>query len=138
MKRSEVIRLLNQDLSGEIEAILVYMRNSFVTGQCRPSRGMEEIAKDEMRHAEWLAELIVDLGGVPTMQHRPLNFGRGGTEGYLKRLIALEEEAIAMYSEHIRLIKDERVASRLKRILEEEIEHRDEFSELLGEVKKGG
>ena len=31
MKKSEIIHLLNEDLSGEIEAILTYMGNSFVT-----------------------------------------------------------------------------------------------------------
>ena len=56
MKKSEIIKLLNKDLTGEIEAILIYMRDSFVTSQCKPSRTMEEIAKDEMRHAEKLAK----------------------------------------------------------------------------------
>ena len=35
MKKSQIIDLLNKDLTGEIEAILIYMRDSFVT----PSAG---------------------------------------------------------------------------------------------------
>lgn len=131
MKKSGIIALLNKDLSGEIEAILVYMRDSFVTEDCKPSREMEEIAKDEMRHAEKLAELVVDLGGIPTMEHRELDFGKKGVKGYLKRLVALEKEAIAMYTEHIALIPDDKIKKTLTHILHEEEEHLAEFTELL-------
>lgn len=133
MKKSDIIQLLNQDLSGEIEAILTYMRDSFVTGDCSPSRTMEEIAKDEMRHAEKLAEMIVDLGGTPTMLHRELNFGMKGTKGYLKRLIAMEKEAISMYKEHIEAIPDKNIKKKLTHILHEEEEHLEEFSGRLKE-----
>lgn len=133
MKRSAIIDLLNQDLTGEIEAILIYMRDSFVTPQCRPSREMEEIAKDEMRHAEKLSELIVDLGGVPSMEHRELNFGKGGPKGYLRRLIELEKGAITMYKEHIAIIPDEKIKKLLTHILHEEEGHLEEFIEQLNE-----
>ena len=131
MKKADIVKLLNQDLTGEIEAILTYMRNSFVTPQCEPSREMEEIALDEMRHAEWLSEMVVDLGGVPSMEHRKLNFGSKGTKGYLKRLIALEQEAIAMYTDHIAKIDNEKVTKKLRHILHEEEEHLGEFQEQL-------
>ncbi len=134
MKKQDIIALLNQDLTGEIEAILIYMRNSFVTPQCRPSREMEEIAKDEMRHAEKLSELIVNLGGVPSMEHRELSFGKGGPKGYLKRLIELEKEAIAMYKEHIALIPDEKIKKLLTHILHEEEGHLNEFAEQLSNL----
>mgnify|MGYP001590199551 CR=1 FL=1 len=136
MKKSEIIGLLNQDLTWEIEAILIYMRNSFVTPQCRPSREMEEIARDEMRHAEKLSELIVNLGGVPSMEHRELNFGKGGPRGYLRRLIELEKNAIAMYKEHIAIIHEEKTKKLLTHILHEEEGHLEEFIEQLHEFAK--
>lgn len=136
MKREQIAGLLNQDLSGEIEAILTYMRNSFVASDCGPSRSMEEIARDEMRHAEKLAEMIVDLGGTPSLVHRELDFGRKGVPGALKRLIALEREAIAMYREHIAMIPDAEIKRRLTHILHEEEEHIGEFKELLTDVGK--
>lgn len=131
MKKSEIVDLLNQDLSGEIEAILTYMRDSFVTSECRPGRSMEDIAKDEMRHAEKLAGMIIELGGVPAMIHRELNFGRNGVRGYLKRLISMEEEAIAMYKGHISVIPDEGIKRTLTHILHEEEDHYREFAGLL-------
>jgi bacterioferritin len=135
MKKSEIIDLLNQDLTGEIEAILVYMRDSFVTPQCDPSRKMEEIAKDEMRHAEILAELIVDLGGTPSMLHKELDFGKGGTGGFLKKLISLEKGAIAMYNEHIEAIPNDKIKKKLTHILHEEEEHLEEFTDQLRALK---
>lgn len=131
MKNKEIVALLNQDLTGEIEAILIYMRNSFVTSQCKPSRTMEEIAKDEMRHAEKLSEMIVDLGGVPSMLHKELDFGQIGAKGYLKKLVSLEKGAIAMYKEHIELIPDKKIKKLLTHILHEEEEHLEEFTEQL-------
>lgn len=135
MTSREIISLLNKDLSGEIEAILIYMRDSFVTGDCKPSREMEEIARDEMRHAEKLAEMIVDLNGTPAMEHRKLNFGGRNVKGYLKRLVALEEGAIAMYREHIKLIPDKKIKKALTHILHEEEEHKEKFKKLLKAVK---
>lgn len=135
MKKNEIINLLNQDLTGEIEAILIYMRNSFVTSQCDPSRKMEEIAKDEMRHAEILAELIVDLGGTPSMLHKELDFGKGGPKGFLRKIISLEQGAIAMYSDHIAAIPDEKIKKKLTHILHEEEEHLEEFTEQLRDLK---
>jgi bacterioferritin len=131
MKNKEIIDLLNQDLTGEIEAILIYMRDSFVTPQCKPSRTMEEIAKDEMRHAEKLSEMIVDLGGVPSMLHKELDFGQRGVKGYLRKLVSLEKGAIAMYKEHIEKIPDKKIKKLLTHILHEEEEHLEEFTELL-------
>lgn len=136
MKNAEIVKLLNQDLTGEIEAILIYMRDSFVTDKCEPSREMEEIAKDEMRHAEKLSESIVDLGGVPSMEHRELNFGGRTVESYLKRLVSLEKGAIAMYTDHIAKIPDRKIKKLLTHILHEEEEHLEEFTEQLEKLKK--
>lgn len=135
MNKSEIIALLNQDLTGEIEAILIYMRNSFVTPLCEPSRTMEEIARDEMRHAEILAEMIVDLGGTPSMLHKELDFGKEGPKGHLRKLISLEHGAIEMYKDHIAAIPEEKIKKKLTHILHEEEEHLEEFTERLRALK---
>ncbi len=129
-----MVELLNQDLSGEIEAILTYMRNAYVTDSCPPSRLMEEVAKEEMRHVEWLSELIVGLGGTPSMGHRPLKFGGENARARVERLIALEEEAISMYEAHIGIAKNGVIAKTLRRILEEEREHLKNFRAQLKEL----
>jgi len=42
---------------------------------------MEEIAKDEMRHAETLSELIVDLGGIRQCSIRNWTSAREARKG---------------------------------------------------------
>jgi len=136
LDREKIVELLNQDLSGEIEAILVYMRNATVALReaCEAGHELEEIAFDEMRHAEWLSDLIVELGGRPTMTHRELDFGGDSPRDFVRRVIELEKEAIAMYREHISAIDDQKVREKLQHILREEEWHLEEFEELLEEL----
>ena len=123
----EIIRLLNEDFVGEIEATLIYVRNAFVMDQCDPSRVTEEIAVDEMRHINWLAELIVKRGGKPSMEHKELDFGGDDLKSQLERQIALETEGIERYKQQIDAINDAEVVGVLKHILDEEKRHRKEF-----------
>ena len=46
MEVEEIIRLLNEDFVGEIEATLIYVRNAFIMEQCELSRVTEDIAID--------------------------------------------------------------------------------------------
>ncbi|CAG1005105.1 bacterioferritin [Methanosarcinales archaeon] len=123
----EIIRLLNEDFVREIEATLIYVRNAFIISKCDPSRVTEAIAVDEMRHMNWLAELIVKRGGKPSMEHKELDFGGDDLYGQLKKQIALETETIEIYKHQIESIDDQEVIGVLKHILDEEKRHRKEF-----------
>lgn len=123
----EIIRLLNEDFIREIEATLIYVRNAFIMDQCDPSRVTEAIAIDEMRHMNWLAELIVKRGGKPSMEHKELEFGGEDLKTQLDRQIALETEGIERYKQQIDAINDAEVVGVLKHILDEEKRHRKEF-----------
>jgi len=123
----EIIRLLNEDFVGEIEATLIYVRNAFIMDQCDASRVTEDIAVDEMRHMWWLADLIVKRGGKPSMEHKELKFGGDDLKSQLERQIALETEAIERYKQQIDAINDAEVVGVLKHILDEEKRHRKEF-----------
>ena len=123
----EIIRLLNEDFVGEIEATLIYVRNAFVMDRCEPSRVTEDIAIDEMRHMYWLADLIVKRGGKPSMEHKELDFGGDDPKSQLERQIALETEGIKRYKQQIDAINDAEVVGVLKHILDEEKRHRKEF-----------
>ncbi len=127
METEEIIRLLNEDFVKEIEATMVYVRNSFVMSRCDPSRVTEAVAVDEMRHMNWLADLIVKRGGKPVMEYRELDFGGDGLESQLSKQVALEAEAVERYKKHIEIIDDVEVAGVLKHILDEEKRHRKEF-----------
>jgi bacterioferritin len=123
----EIIRLLNEDFVREIEATLIYVRNSFIMPRCDPSRVTEAISVDEMRHMNWLADLIVKRGGRPSMEHRELNFGGDDLKSQLELQGDLETEAVERYKRHIALIDDPEVVGVLKHILDEEKRHRKEF-----------
>lgn len=127
MEVEELIRLLNEDFIGEIEATLIYVRNAFVMDLCDLSRVTEDIAVDEMRHMNWLADLIVKRGGKPSMEHKELEFGGDDLKSQLERQIALETEGIEKYKQQIDAIDDAEVVGVLRHILDEEKRHRKEF-----------
>jgi bacterioferritin len=127
MKNEEVIRILNEDFVTELEATLVYVRNSFIMKDCDPSRVTEAIAVDEMRHMWWLADLIIKRGGKPTMEHKELDFGGNDLQTMLQKQIALETEGIEKYKKQIETVEDAEVVGVLKHILDEEKRHRKEF-----------
>ncbi len=127
METEEIIRLLNEDFVREIEATLIYVRNSFIIPRCDPSRVTEAIAVDEMRHMNWRADLIVKRGGQPSMEHRELNFGGDDLQSQLELQRDLEAEAVKRYKKQIGLIDDPEVVGVLKHILDEEKRHRKEF-----------
>jgi len=135
MEVEEIIRLLNQDFLREIEATMIYVRNAFIIPQCDPSRVTEAIAVDEMRHMNWLADLIVKRGGKPTMEHKELDFGGDELEGQLMKQIQLESEGIEIYKQQIAAIDDAQVVGVLKHILDEEKRHRKEFRMRLEKIR---
>jgi len=123
----ETIRLLNEAFVHEIEATMIYVRNAFIMPQCDPSRVTEAIAVDEMRHMNWLADLIVKRGGKPSMEHKELDFGGDSLKSQIEHQVVHETEAIEMYKKQIGLIDDAEVVGVLKHILDEEKRHRKEF-----------
>ncbi|MDD5473249.1 MAG: ferritin-like domain-containing protein [Candidatus Methanoperedens sp.] len=131
----EIIRLLNEDFVKEIEASMIYVRNAFIIPKCDPSRVTEAISIDEMRHMNWLADLIVKRGGKPSMEHGKLDFGGDDLKSQLEKQIALETEAVERYKKHIEIIDDAEVAGVLKHILDEEKRHRKEFRMRLERIK---
>ena len=129
MDVEEIIRVLNEDFKYEIEATMIYVRNSYIVPKCDPSRITEAIAIDEMRHMNWLADLIVKRGGKPSMEHYDLDFGGEGLHDQLEKHVALETDAIERYKNHIEMVgdSDKEVVGVLKHILDEEKRHRKEF-----------
>ncbi len=71
----QLIERLNYDLSGELQAIVQYLQHHYcMVGLLRETVGgvLEEIAKEEMKHADELSSRIVALGGTPTVKPRPI------------------------------------------------------------------
>jgi len=61
MDKEKIIALLNQDLEDEHGAIIQYLNHAYGMGEGEMACEIEAIARDEMRHLDWLAETIVAL-----------------------------------------------------------------------------
>jgi bacterioferritin len=73
LDKQTLIAHLNEDLAGELSAMIQYITYAAkVTGPYRPQLAaffLKEVP-DEQRHAQFLADKIVALGGEPTVTPR--------------------------------------------------------------------
>ena len=75
MDKQTLINHLNEDLAGELSAIIQYLTYAAkATGPYRPQLAQFFLAEvaDEQLHAQFLANKIVALGGEPTTPPPPL------------------------------------------------------------------
>ena len=133
--KDKVIALLNQDLEGEHGAIVQYLSHAYAMGEGEMACEIEAIAREEMRHLDWLAETIVDLGGTPSLKRGGMRTGGKAVTDWMKNNVLLEEDAIASYREHIKLVDDPRTKRLLQRILADEESHHSDFAHF---VEKAG
>lgn len=75
MKKEEIITLLNEDLEAEHGAIIQYLSHAYAMGEGELACEIEAISREEMRHLDWLAETVVELGGKPSMRRGKMRMG---------------------------------------------------------------
>lgn len=131
-----VIELLNQGIGREYTAILQYLYQSFTTPACEIGKELLMIAQEEMKHLAWLAEPVVDRGGVPGIESSPLHLDQS-TQEMLQRSIQGEKEAEAQYLSHGEAIPDPKIRRVLDRIKGEEAYQRERLERFLAEMEKG-
>lgn len=98
-----------------------------------PGTGLKKIAITEMRHAEAIAERVVQLGGKPTTNPDPVKLGETVRE-ILEINKAVESGAITLYEQIIEVAEkenDEETKKMFVRILSDEEGHFKTFSEML-------
>jgi bacterioferritin len=138
MEKSKIIGLLNLDLQDEHGAIIQYLSHAYAMGEGEVACEIEAIAREEMRHLDWLAETIVELGGKPSLVRGTMNMLGTAISSWMQNDVGLEEGAIAHYEEHINLIDEPKVKRLLERILADEKAHRGKFEHFVGKVEKEG
>jgi bacterioferritin len=138
MDRDKVIALLNDDLEGEHGAIIQYLTHAYAMGEGEMSCEIEAIAREEMRHLDWLAETIVELGGVPSLKRGKMLPGGTTVADWMTKDVVLEKDAITQYQEHIEAISDPKIKRLLKRILSDEQSHRGDFEHFVDKAKREG
>ena len=141
--RDTVVKLLNEALATELICVLRYKRHFYMaSGIHAESVAVEfaEHATEEQRHADQIAERIVQLGGEPdfspeglaTRSHAEYVEGKDLKDMIREDLVA-ERIAIDSYREMAHYLGDQDPTTRrmLEEILAKEEEHADDLVTLL-------
>ena len=136
MDKDKIIALLNQDLEGEHGAIIQYLTHAYAMGEGEMACEIEALAREEMRHLDWLAETIVELGGVPSLKRGTMRMGGAAVADWMGNDVLLEEGGINQYGEHIKLINDPKIKRLLERILSDEKSHHGDFQHFVDKAKR--
>ncbi len=138
MDKSKLVEILNQDIGSEHGAIIQYLTHAYAIGEGEVSCEIEGIAREEMRHLDWLAEMVVDLGGTPSIARGEMRMIGSSVSDWMRNDVLLEEDAIGPYRQQIAMIDDVKVNRLLRRILADEESHHDDFQHFVEKVSRDG
>lgn len=136
MDKQTLIRALNEDLAGELQAIIQYLTYSArVTGPWRPQlvQFMQTEIADELLHAQFLADKVVALGGEPATTPRPVPPAATPRE-MLEAILKAEQQAGRDYTERARQAEefgDKGLVVALEDMVRDETGHAEETAKLL-------
>ena len=136
MNKQKIIDHLNEDLSGELSAIVQYITYAAkATGPYRPQLKQFYLAEvpDEQGHAQFLSEKIVALGGEPTTKPRPVAAAETNRE-MLEAVLQAEKKAIADYTKRVEEAEkfgDKGLVVQLEDIVADETGHAEETERIL-------
>lgn len=136
MNKQTLIDRLNEDLAGELGAIIQYLTYAAKTsGPFRPQLSqffLVEIA-DEQLHAQFLANKIVALGGEPATKPRPVPVARNNRE-MLEAVLAAERQATKDYTQRAKEAEefgDKGLMVQLEDMVRDESGHAEETERIL-------
>lgn len=136
MDKQTLIDHLNDDLAGELSAIIQYITYAAkATGPYRPQLSQFFLAEvaDEQLHAQFLANKIVALGGEPTTTPRPVAPAHTNRE-MLEAVLAAERRAIQDYTQRAKEAEafgDKGLAVQLEEMVSDETGHSEETERIL-------
>jgi bacterioferritin len=136
MDKKTLINHLNEDLEGELGAIIQYLTYAAkVHGPYRPQLAqffLTEVA-DEQMHAQYLANKIVALGGEPSTTARDVPKAMSNKE-MLEAVLAAELGATKDYTERAKEAEefgDKGLAVQLEDMVRDESGHSEETERIL-------
>jgi bacterioferritin len=137
INREEMIRLLNEDLAREYQAIIAYTVYSQVlkgAAYTDIARELEAHAGEELAHAIKIAKQVDYLGGMPAVTPKPVNTSDDPTE-MLRADLENERITVGNYRERIRQAEamgEFALSETLRSIILEEQEHEIDLASALG------
>src|SRR5678809_640445 len=136
ISREEMIRLLNEDLAGEYQAIIAYTVYSQVlkgAAYTDIARELEAHAGEELAHAIKIAKQIDYLGGMPGVTAKPVKTSNDPV-AMLRADLENERETVGRYRERIRQAEamgEFALSETLRAIIVQEQEHEIDLSAAL-------
>jgi len=133
----KLTEMMNQAIASELQAIVQYMWHHIMVKGLNSTSLMdvfEDIAVEEMKHAEKIAERLFYFDVNPTTKPTPIAVG-GTPEQMLQANVQAEEEAITLYKSIIKQAAsegDDTTRLLFEEILSDEERHHDNFTTLLG------
>ncbi|HJT76412.1 MAG TPA: ferritin-like domain-containing protein [Gemmataceae bacterium] len=137
MTRDQLVRLLNEDLSREYQAIIAYVVYSQVLKGAQFMSIAEELEKhahEELSHALVISKQIDYLGGMPTVTPKPVKTSEKAEE-MLQFDLDNENETVRNYRERVRqceALGEYAMAEHIREILLDEQEHQIDLATALG------
>lgn len=141
-EREMLIKHLNEDLAGELQAIAMYIHYSaLLQGPYRKElRALFQAEiPDEQRHAQFLSDKIAVLGGTPTTTPRPVP-GASDAAEMLRHVFDAEQQAVSDYVQRAKEAEEcgeIGLKVELENIVVDETNHRDEVEQILAGWNKG-
>ncbi|MFN8179186.1 MAG: ferritin-like domain-containing protein [bacterium] len=136
MDKKTLIDHLNEDLAGELSAIIQYLTYAAkATGPYRPQLAqffLTEVA-DEQLHAQYLANKVVALGGEPATVPRPVAKASTNRE-MVTAVLEAERRATRDYTQRAKEAEefgDKGLAVQLEDMIRDESGHSEESERLL-------
>jgi bacterioferritin len=136
MNKQAMIDHLNEDLAGELGAIIQYLTYAAkASGPFRPQLSQFFLAEvaDEQLHAQFLANKIVALGGEPATTPRPVPAARNNRE-MLEAVLAAERQATKDYTQRAKEAEefgDKGLMVQLEDMVRDESGHSEETERIL-------
>jgi len=138
VSRDELIRLLNEDLAREYQAVIAYVVYSQVLKgpeYMNIAGELEKHAHEELQHALVIAKQIDYLGGMPTVKANEVRTSER-PEDMLRFDLDNENETVRNYRERVRqceALGEYAMAEHIRKILVDEQEHQIDLATALGE-----
>lgn len=137
VSREQLIQHLNEDLSREYQAIIAYVVYSQVIKGAQYQAIAEELEKhanEELQHALVISKQIDYLGGMPTVNAKPVRTSEDAV-AMLQFDLDNENETIRNYRERVRqceALGEYAIAEHIRSILVDEQEHQIDLATALG------
>jgi bacterioferritin len=135
--RNQLVKLLNEDLSREYQAVIAYTVYSQVlkgAAYTDIARELEKHAGEELAHALQIAKQVDYLGGTPSVVAKPVKLSEKA-EDLLRFDLENERETIANYRLRIRqaeALEEYALSETLRKIIAQEQEHEIDLCDALG------